>query len=72
MTDAELGSPSSYSRFIVTIGQSRLVLEILVCDRLTDERTDNVDHYYRWPTQLGEPAKNSRPKHAHTWKKEKE
>jgi len=37
MADSESGSPSSYSRFIVTIGP---VLKIFTCDR----ETDNADH----------------------------
>jgi len=39
MADAESGSPSSYSRFLA-IRLSRLVSEILACDR----QTDNADH----------------------------
>jgi len=33
MADSESGSPVSYSSFLVTIGLSRLVLEIFECDR---------------------------------------
>jgi len=49
MADSESGSPSSYSRFIVTISLSRLVSEIFTRDR----QTDNADHYYSWPPRCG-------------------
>jgi len=39
MADSETGSPHSYSTFMVTIVLSRLVSEILVCDRQTYGRT---------------------------------
>jgi len=52
VADSESGSPSSYSRFIVTIGLPRLVSEIFACDR----QTDNADHYYSWPPHCGGPA----------------
>jgi len=58
MADSESGSPSSYSCFIVTIGLSRLVSEIFTCDRQTNGRTDNSDHYYSWPPHCGGAAKN--------------
>jgi len=38
MADSELGSPDSYSSFLVTIHLSRLVLEIFGCDRQTDRQ----------------------------------
>jgi len=44
MAESESGSPDSYPSFLVTTCLSRLVLEIFVCDR----QTDNVDHYYSW------------------------
>jgi len=47
--DPESGSPDSYSSFLVPMGVPRLVSEIFVCDRQTDGRTNNVDHYYSWP-----------------------
>jgi len=52
MADSESGNPSSYLRFIVTVGLSHLVSEIFVCDR----QTDNADHYYSWPPHCGVPA----------------
>jgi len=52
MADSESASTDSYSRFLVTIRLSRLVSEIFACDRQTDGRTDNADHYYN----CGEPA----------------
>jgi len=39
IADSESGSPSSHSRFIVTVHLSRLVSEIFTCDRQTDRRT---------------------------------
>jgi len=53
MADSESGSPSSYSRLIVSIGLSRLVSEIF---GVTDRQTDNADHYYSWPPHFGKPA----------------
>jgi len=59
MADSEWGSPVSYSSFLVTIRLSRIVSEIFTCDTQdgqADERMDNVDHYYSWPTHCGRPA----------------
>jgi len=56
MEDSESGNPSSYSHFIVTIGLSHLVLEMIACDWQTDRRTDNADHYYSWPPHCGGTA----------------
>jgi len=57
MADSELGSPVSYSSFLVTIRLSRSVPEIFACDtqtdRQTDGRTDNSGHFYSWPPHCG-------------------
>jgi len=60
MADSESGSPDSCSTFLVTIRLSRSVWEIFACDRQTDGRTDNADHFYSWPTHCGRPAINAR------------
>jgi len=46
MAESESGSPVFYSSFLVTIRLSRLVSRIFTCDRQTDRRLDNADHYY--------------------------
>jgi len=57
MADPELGSPSSYLPFILTIGLSRLISEIFTCDRETDI-VCNADHYNSWPPYCDGPANN--------------
>jgi len=49
MADSELGSPVSYSRFLLTRGPPSLVL---------DGQTDNADHYCSWPPHCGRLVNN--------------